>query len=40
MKKFILAVCFAAVALAATSCGASRRGTGCPNSWEGYRYRG
>ncbi len=40
MKKLILAVCLAAVALAVTSCGASRRGTGCPSSWEGYRYRG
>lgn len=38
MKKIFVAVCLVALALTSTSC-ASRR-SGCPNSWDGYKYRG
>lgn len=40
MKKLFVAVCLVAMAIVSTSCGASRRGSGCPTSWDGYKYRG
>ena len=31
MKKLIIVACLAAFTITLTSCGASRRGSGCPN---------